>query len=239
MRNKQVKPIERPRSLSDIAVDNIRNAIIQGTYELGEPLSEATLVQSLGISKTPIREALSILKLEGLISVVPQKGTFVFTLSANEVAQLGRYRYALESTAVDMAMERDSEALVSSLYSICAQMDQAHGRGEMRKYLTLDANYHEVIFENCGNSYLQDGYKFVSGKIAALRTHLSSHPTHTEKSFHEHIKMARMLKKGNLSEAKIILKRHATRGERSYADTVKDIAEADHHGSLRKGRRQS
>ncbi len=238
MSKQKIKPIERPKSLCDIAVENIRNAIIQGTYELGEPLSEAMLVKSLGISKTPIREALSILKLEGLISVVPQKGTFVFTLSASEVAQLGHYRYALESTAMKMAMQQDPDKFVSNLLKLCARMDLAHEQGELREYLELDARYHWVIFDLCGNSYLQDGYRFVDGKIAALRTHLSHHPTHTEKSFHEHLQMANLLKMGKVDEAKSALYRHVTRGERSYADTVKDIAKADRNSSLKSKRKR-
>jgi len=233
MRNKPIAPIQRPKSLCDIAVESIRNAIIRGSYELGEALSEAMLVQSLGISKTPIREALSVLKQEGLVSVIPQKGTFVFTLSADEVSQLGYYRYALESTAIDMAMAQNSNALVKNLLKICASMDKARSKGELAEYLELDSNYHDAIFHHCGNKYLVEGYSFVNGKIAALRTHLSSHPTHTDKSFHEHFEIAELLEQGKKEEARLLLKRHVTRGERSYADAVDDIAEADKKAGLR------
>lgn len=233
MSNKQMKPIKRPRSLCDIAVENIRNAIIQGSYELGEALSEAMLVNSLGISKTPIREALSILKQEGLVSVIPQKGTFVFTLSAGEVAQLGHYRFALESTAIDMAMARDAEKLVSDLRKICDRMKKTRDKGQMDEYLEMDGSFHDAIFTHCGNEYLTEGYKFVKGKVAALRTHLSHHPTHTDKSYLEHFDITELLAEGKIDEAKLLLQRHVTRGERSYTDTVNDIAEADKKAGLR------
>ena len=232
MRSKEIALIEKPQSLRDIAVESIRDAIINGSFELGEALSEAVLVRLLGISKTPIREALSILRQEGLISVVPQKGTFVFTLSATEVAQLGQYRFALESFAVDLAMAQNPEALVPDLLDICERMETKRNEGEMDKYLKLDTQYHETIFKHCGNNYLEDGYQLVSGKIAALRKHLSHHPTHTEKSFHEHLKMAELLRERKVEEAKSVLKRHVTRGERSYADTIKDIAKADRDSGL-------
>lgn len=227
MSEKHIKPIERPKSLCDSAVENIRSAIVQGIYELGEPLSEAMLVKSLGISKTPIREALSILKVEGLVSVIPQKGTFVFTMSSNEVAQLGNYRNALESTALKMSLTSNAQILGDQLLNICEQMEEARKKGETRKYLELDGKFHSVMLNLCGNKFLQDGYKLVEGKIAALRTHLSAHPTHTEKSFHEHKQIAELIIEGRIDEANLILKKHITRGERSYADKVKDIAEAD------------
>ncbi len=233
MRNKPIATIERPKSLCDIAVESIRNAIINGSYELGEALSEAMLVQSLGISKTPIREALSVLKLEGLVSVIPQKGTFVFTLSANEVAQLCYFRYALESTAIDMAMEQNSEALVANLLRICSSMEKARNKAETGEYLNLDSSYHDAIFAHCDNKYLREGYSFVNGKVAALRTHLANHPTHTEKSFHEHFEIAELLGQGKTEDAKLLLLRHVTRGERSYTETVNDIAEADKDAGLR------
>jgi DNA-binding GntR family transcriptional regulator len=232
MSHKKVALIKKPQSLRDIAVESIRDAIIRGSFELGESISEAALVRLLGISKTPIREALTILNQEGLISVVPQKGTFVFTLSATEVAQLGQYRFVLESYAVDLAMAQDSSALVTDLHRICERMLTKRKEKKMDEYLQLDAKYHETIFNYCGNGYLQDGYKLVSGKIAALRTHLSQHPTHTEKSFHEHIQMVKLFQQKKVKQAKSVLKQHVTRGERSYADTVKDIAQADKDPSL-------
>ena len=238
MCSKKIAPIEKPQSLRDIAVESIRDAIINGTFELGEALSEAALVRILGISKTPIREALSILKQEGLVSIVPQKGTFVFTLSATEVAQLGQYRFTLESSAVELAMMQNPDALVSDLFDICERMEAKRKAGEMDEYLQLDTEYHATIFKHCGNYYFEDGYQLVSGKIAALRKHLSHHPTHTEKSFHEHFKMAELFREGKIEEAKSVLKRHVTRGERSYADTIKDIAQADQDSGLRIKRKQ-
>lgn len=226
MRGQKIEQIERPQSLSDIAAEAIRDAIITGQYALGEALSENSLTEALGTSKTPIREALALLKHEGLVTVVPQKGTFVFTMSVDEVAQLASYRFALESQAIGYSMARDQDALVSSLLDIADRMSVAHTNSRTARYLALDGEYHNALFENCGNQYLADGYQAIAGKIAALRTHLSRHPTHTDKSMREHVEMAKLLKAGDVKKAKALLKRHVTRGERTYADGVEDIATA-------------
>jgi len=224
--NKKLGQIERPQSLADIAAEAIRNAIITGQYALGEALSENSLTEALGTSKTPIREALALLKHEGLVTVVPQKGTFVFTMSVDEVAQLGSYRFSLESFALDLSMRHNKDALISSLLNSCDAMASAHEGGRIARYLTLDGEFHKAFFEFCENRFLMDGYQAISGKVAALRTHLSQHPTHTDKSNGEHVQIVNLLKDGDIRKAKSILKSHVTRGERTYADGIEDIATA-------------
>ena len=77
--------IHRPQTLKEIAADRIREAIVQGRMKLGEPLSENYLAETLQVSKTPIREALSLLNMEGLVNIVPQKGTFVFSMDNQQM----------------------------------------------------------------------------------------------------------------------------------------------------------
>jgi DNA-binding GntR family transcriptional regulator len=226
-KNVRVRQIERPASLAKMASDQLRQAIMSGDFNLGEPLTEIGLAAALGISKTPIREALSVLKTEGLVTVIPQKGTFVFTLSSKDVADICELRYALESTALRLAFERDREAFVESLHKVCERMVRARKNGDQREYLKLDMDYHVQILEHCGNQYLADTYDFIHGKVAALRTHLARHPAHTEKSFAEHKSIADAISEGNLAKALKILEKHVTRAIRTYAETIVDIAAAD------------
>ena len=79
--------IKRPNSLSKIAEDHIRESIVRGRFRMGESLLEVKLSDAMGSSKTPIREALSALNLQGLVQIIPQRGAFVFSLSKQEIAQ--------------------------------------------------------------------------------------------------------------------------------------------------------
>src|SRR4029078_266097 len=94
-----VSLIQRPDSLTEIALQQVRAAIIEGTLPLGSPISEAQLAAALGISKTPVREALAQLRMEGLVTIVPQSGTYVFTLSATEVVEICELRQTLDTRA--------------------------------------------------------------------------------------------------------------------------------------------
>ncbi len=210
--------LDRPKSLSDLATEQIRMAIIRGEFELGASLSEVSLSNRLGVSKTPVREALAALRLQGLVDFVPQKGAFVFCLSAKQVAQLCDYRNLLESNALDKALSRDCAALTADLRQICDRMADALSGGQFDPYLQLDADFHEAFFTHGGNDFLHAGYKTVRDMVSTMRTHLSKKTDRTSKSFAEHQSILALLEAGNISKAKAVLRKQITRGERAYAD---------------------
>ncbi|MGQ7848075.1 GntR family transcriptional regulator [Granulosicoccus sp. 3-233] len=236
MHSHQIDKIKTPSALSDIAADAIRNAIVTGQYELGAPLSENALSEATGISKTPIRDALAQLRHEGLVRIVPRKGTFVFTLSVDDVAQLGRYRYLLESAALELSWRHNEEALLQALRKTCEEMTLAHGESDLASYLAIDGRFHQELVSFCDNDFLLRGYKGISSQVAAIRTHLSQYPEHTDKSKHEHFEILRLLQNRSIEEAKQVLERHVTRGERTFAAGTADITAAGRDGKKTRGK---
>lgn len=213
------KQIKRPDSLSKIAENHIRKSIVRGDFRLGESLQEARLSTAMGISKTPIREALAALKLQGLVKIIPQRGAFVFTLSQDAVVQLCQYRLILETAAMDQALSENPSALLDELEDIVAKMADAREADEFEQYLELDADFHDAFFTHSGNAYLQEGYQKVSDIVRTMRTHLSKRPERTAKSFEEHKAISALLREGKAKAAKTVLKRQITRG-RAYSDLV-------------------
>ena len=185
----RLPPIQRPKSLAETALVQLRALIVSGELALGQPLSERQLADQLGVSKTPVREALAQLRNEGLVLIYPQRGASVFTLSAREVADMCEFRSAVESAALRLSVERDPNGFAANLAAVVHQMAAAQRRGDQRGYLDLDTHYHAAFFEHCGNAYLRDSYDRYVGKIAALRTHLAMKPLHTKMSFKEHQQM--------------------------------------------------
>jgi len=219
--------ITRPKSLSETVLKHLRDMIVGGEFQLGQPLSERQLAEDLAVSKTPVREALAQLKNEGLVSIAPQKGARVFTLSAREVIQICEFRLAVESAAVELAFERQRQALYRDIRGIVSRMGETQRAGDIRSYLALDTEFHQAFFTYCGNDYLRDSYDRYVGKIAALRTHLAAKPLHTKLSFEEHKSFLAILAGGTVEEAKELLKKHIGRTRETYADSVEDIAAAD------------
>jgi len=131
-------PVERPKSLTDLAVDRIRNAIVTGPLQFGEALSESALAGMLGMSKTPVREALLRLKLEGLVVIHPQRGTFVFQLDEAEVAHICQFRSMIECEALADAMKNGHAALVTALDARLDDMAAAFQRADHTAFPRLD-----------------------------------------------------------------------------------------------------
>ena len=117
----QIKNLHR--SLSDIATDSIRNAIIRGDFKMGQSITEASLSTSLNISKTPVREALSKLESEGLVVSEKNKGYKIFILSKQEYIELSELRFALESQALRYGFEREPSKMIESLESVLKEME--------------------------------------------------------------------------------------------------------------------
>ncbi|WP_171180787.1 GntR family transcriptional regulator [Ruegeria sp. HKCCD8929] len=216
----EILQIKRPDSLSKTAEDHIRKGIINGTFRLGEALPEVKLSNAMGISKTPIREALSALNLQGLVQIFPHRGAFVFSLSQEDVVQLCQYRLILESAAMEQAIDKNSYALLDELADTVSKMSEAREADEFEQYLELDAEFHHAFFRHCENSYLRDGYQKVGDIVQTMRTHLSKRSEQTAKSFAEHEAIVTFLCEGKVKAAKNTLKRQITRGERSYSDLV-------------------
>jgi DNA-binding GntR family transcriptional regulator len=219
--------ISRPPSLAETVLDRLRADIIRGALGLGELLSERVLAEKLGVSKTPVREALAQLRQEGLVRIVPQRGAYVFSLSAPEVIAICEFRQTLEAAALRLSLARSPDRLVGALKAAVADMDAARARSARTDYLDADTAFHEAFFDFCGNAYLSETYALHVGKIAALRTHLAVKPDHTDKSYKEHREMLKLLRNGQLDAALGVLDTHIARTKTTYASGVEDIAAAD------------
>lgn len=218
--------LERPPSLSSVVTDHIRSMIIRGELPLGASVSERGISADLKVSKTPVREALAQLRNEGLVSIVPQSGVRVFTLSAREVREICAFRKVLESAALELSMAMDPVSLLKDLELIEAQMHEAMGSQDVSRYLALDTDFHLAFFFNCGNGYLQSAYGLYAGKIAALRTHLAVKPQHTQLSMSEHCQIVEAVRRRDTRKLLTILEDHIGRTQESYEIGIEDISVA-------------
>lgn len=210
-----------------MVISRVRTMIVDGELELGSVLSERKLAEELNVSKTPVREAFAQLRSEGLVSIVPQSGVRVFTLSAKGVREMCEFRKALETAALVASLRNDPVALESGIRAVVEKMKRAQEAGDQVAYLALDTDFHLAFFEHCSNQYLQGAYALYSGKIAALRTHLANKPQHTSLSFEEHREMLVAINRRDVDELKLILDRHIGRTQETYEIGIEDIAAAD------------
>jgi len=214
--------IETPRSLGTIVAQRLREAIIDGEFELGAMIAEETLATSFGVSRTPVREALNQLQLIGLVTVRPQRGSYVFEVSEDDLAALCEFRCVIEPRAAELAWHREREATIATLAAALAEMSAARKQKDAVRYSRADTRLHEAFVNHCGNPYLQAAYATAGAKIAALRTHLSAaadvlHPA----GFEQHKQMLELFKSGDLKAFEALMREHVTGTRNAYVAHLK------------------
>jgi DNA-binding GntR family transcriptional regulator len=210
----------RPKSLTVMVADEVRTRIIDGRIRLGAGLSENSLAAELGISKTPVREALLQLKQEGLVQVQPQRGTYVFRLEPEQVIQISELREVLELAAVKSALHRQPEALAARMGELYERMRKAFERDDRIAYRQLDGDYHDTIIDLCGNDYIRTAYRQISFCIAALRSRLSNEVALNRASIADHKEMLRLVKQRDGIALARLLRSHIGQTKQSYLDVL-------------------
>lgn len=206
--------LDRPKSLTDLAVDRIRSAIVEGQLAFGDQLSEAALALNLGISKTPVREALLRLKMDGLVEIQPQRGSFVFALAPHEVRELTAFRQIIETEALALGMRRDLPRLVQALKDNIARMPK---RGsDPRKVHALDTEFHDLIVGASGNRHLVAAYALVGHRVEALRYRLPVDDGQVEHCQQNHRRIVAQIATGDVRRAQSILREHVLSTQESY-----------------------
>ena len=217
--------IARPKSLTELVVDELRARIIDGRLRLGAALSENTLAADLGLSKTPVREALLQLKLERLVEVLPQRGTYVFRLAADQVAPITELREVLELAALRAAMSRNRGALIDALAEITEAMAEALKLDDTVGYQRLDGQYHQAIIDLSGNPYFSDAYGQIGFRIQALRSRLSNEARLNRLSMKDHRALLKLIKAADDSGVEILMRAHINNTKQQYLEILeqKDV----------------
>lgn len=208
--------LERPQLLTDLVIKQIRDAIVQGDFKLGELVSEAQIAQRLGTSKTPVREALVRLKTEGLVEVHPQQGTEVFTLSDAQVGQLCRFRTMIECTALREAVVSQRPRLLKELDLLLAQFVEAENAGDLSALARIDMEFHYQFIACCENVYLQSAYERIRYQLLALR-----YRSPIGQCVENHQALFDAIASGNIEDACNQLEEHVGNTEQRYCDACR------------------
>lgn len=176
-------------SLSEQAYDFIKGRIISLQYAPGSPLLENQLAKQLGISRSPMREALARLEGEGFIEIVPWKGARVQEITLKHITNLYQVRICLEGMAARLAVpnldRRELERLRAAIDDLAPRVDA----GDVLAFYEHDVVFHDLYLGNCGNDMLQASLARIRDHIQRIRNYLSARdvPGHHESiSLQEH-----------------------------------------------------
>ena len=175
-------------SLSSRVFQKIRDNILDGTYREHDELRENTIGKELGVSRTPVREALRQLELEGLVTIIPNKGAYVTGITTKDVHDIYTVRSMLEGLCARWATEHITPEQIEQLEEIVL-LSEFHLKKDKDKVVQvsdLDGKFHHVLYE-ASNSRIME---------------------HTLSDFHKYVKMARMLSVGAKNRAEKSIEEH-------------------------------
>lgn len=157
----------KPASL--LATEEIRRMVQRGVLEPGQRISIDYLAEMFGISRTPVREAVQRLELEGLVEVIPRIGVLVRAITTDEARDVYLLKAAIEPLAARWAAERSSATATRSLEQIIGRMQDAVRDEDIIGYADLVEEFHQALIEAAGSPGLVGMWSVISGRVHQLR----------------------------------------------------------------------
>ena len=140
--------------LRDVVFKTLREAILKGNLAPGERLMEIQLANQLGVSRTPIREAIRKLELEGLVIMIPRRGAEVARITEKDLRDVLEVRASLEELAIGLACERITDEEIGELRRALENLREVLREGDVTKIAESDVDFHDIIFSATQNARL-------------------------------------------------------------------------------------
>lgn len=203
-----LKNIQQLQSLRSSVTEALRTAIIVGDLEEGELYSAPALAEPLGVSATPVREAMMDLTNEGLVTPVKNKGFRVTEMTAEDLREITAVRQLLEAPATRAVVGRIPDETFDSLYNKAEEIIVAADEGDLRTYLSEDRAFHAEILEYAGNRRLSRLCTRLRGqtRLKALRTLVDD--GQLIDSAREHLELLDRMKEGDADGTFAVIMRH-------------------------------
>lgn len=174
----------KPASL--LATEEIRRMIQHGALEPGQRVSIEFLADMFGISRTPVREAVQRLELEGLVEVIPRIGVRVRSITLDESRDVYLLKAAIEPLAARWAAERAPAIASGVIGSILENMEEAVKAEDVIRYADLVEQFHQTLIETAGSPALVGMWRVISGRVHQLRMLNLKQQGRLEASLHQH-----------------------------------------------------
>ncbi|RKD34160.1 GntR family transcriptional regulator [Thermohalobacter berrensis] len=199
-------------SLSTKIFNFLRDSILDGKYKQGDKLVEIKLAKELGVSRTPVREGLKQLELEGLVENIPNKGVIVKGISEQDISDILTIRLAIEGIAAQWAVERMTNEDFKELKEIYELMEfYTYYKKDVEKILELNTEFHELIYKASKSRYLEYILKGFQRYMKGVRKKSLNTEGRLEEALNEHKEILKAFEERNPKKAKEVLEKHITK----------------------------
>jgi len=213
------------RNASAVATELIRQAIIDGRLSPGQRLKEEELARELGISRTPVREALLVLQAEGLVKAAPNRGATVRAHDAEDLDDLYQLRALLEGYAARRAATRLSDDTVAALWASCERFEALAESAEVRDVVRENLFFHGTILDAAGSVRLAAMVRKVIELPLVYKSYIWYSPEQRLLSVHYHRQIARALEARDAERAELLMKEHVFEARDLLVAHVRELEE--------------
>jgi DNA-binding GntR family transcriptional regulator len=206
--------LDNYKPLREVVFESVRGAIISGVLKPGERLMEVQLAEKLGVSRTPIREAIRKLELEGLVIMIPRKGAYVADLSLKDITDALEIRAALEGLAAGLAAMRITDEEIEGLEMNAVQFHKAVEADDFDSIVQKDIEFHERIFRATRNEKLMQITNNLREQVQRFRLMYINKSNKSKDLVKEHYEISEAISKRDIDAAEKYAKKHIENAEK-------------------------
>lgn len=208
------------------ALGALREMIVTGKLKAGERIAENAVCDLLGVSRTPLREALKLLATEGLVELRPNRGATIAPIRADEVTALFEAVSGIESFAAGLAATRMTPAELRKLHVMQVRMEEHFERGERSKYFRLNQEIHQAIVAGAKNEVLTSTHTMLLARVERARYLALNTHERWQQSVEEHRQILKALEEGRAEDAGRLLGEHVAHTGTTVSGGLKNEAAA-------------
>ena len=194
--------------LRDVVLNTLRQAILKGELKPGERLMEIALAEKLGVSRTPIREAMRKLEQEGLVVMIPRRGAQVANITEKDLNDVLEVRIALENVAIEKACDRMSEEEMGRLWLAAKEFEHTIAEGNLVKLAEADVAFHEIIYKASDNKRLIQVLNNMREQIYRYRVEYLKEGETRDLLVKEHEELTKAIRERDVERAKQLSFQH-------------------------------
>lgn len=206
--------------LRDVVFNTLRRAILKGELKPGERLMEIALAEKLGVSRTPIREAMRKLELEGLVVMVPRKGAQVANITEKDLNDVLEVRIALENMAIEKACARMTDEEMEEIEEAAKGFQEQIKTGSLEELAQADEDFHEKIYKASGNRRLMQVLNILREQIYRYRIEYLKGEDTRNQLVEEHRQMTRAIRDRDVARAQELSFRHLENQRKAIINSI-------------------
>lgn len=207
--------------LRDVVFNTLRQAILKGELKPGERLMEIALAERLGVSRTPIREAMRKLELEGLVVMIPRRGAQVANITEKDLNDVLEVRIALENMAIEKACKRMTEEELDKLWQAAREFEHTMAEGNLVRLAEADVVFHEIIYQASDNCRLIQVLNNLREQIYRYRVEYLKEEETRNVLVKEHEELYNAVKARDVERAQEISFEHIENQRKAIIETIK------------------